>query len=173
MLIMESMIKNVIKRGFEAYIHIFGYAGVAFLLLVVEIIGLAVYYDEALGRVEVTGENTIIQTVMVQSEEEIDGHEMILYKMLLANEGSKRNIVSSVRTEDENGNRISNELLNVYQDTQGWGGVFEGIVIPPGSQTQVEILVDKIPAESREIEKLTFQIGMGADITTCQIDYVE
>lgn len=172
MLIMESIIKNVIKRGFEAYICIFGYAGIAFLLLVVEIIGLAVYYNEALGRVEVTGEKTIIREVTVQSEKEIDGNEMILYEMLLANEGSKRNIVSYVRTEDENGNRISNELLNVYRDSQGWGGVFEGIVIPPGSQTQVKILVE-VPADAREIEKLAFQIGSGADRSTCQIDYAE
>lgn len=158
MWLFKQLTQWVIEKVFIAYYKIFGYAGILFFLLIVECIFLMIYRDDVLGIVDISGSPVIIADAVPISVQD----DIVEYELVLENDGSTENHIFSIETEDGEGNYISNDVVNVYQDAENWANVGRGdmICIPPGSQAKVTVKFEKIFLESAESEKLIFRIGL-------------
>lgn len=160
MWVVKQIIEWMIGKVFKAYYKRLGYAGLFLLALIIECIGLAIYRGEALGMVDIHKSVTIITEAFPKPEQnDPDRYE---YELALENHGSRVNRIHSVAVTNQEGDRISGEVIGVYRTAERWAGVGseEAIYVPAGSQAKVTVALDKSSLERKETEKLIFTIGL-------------
>ena len=152
--ILKSLITNVVVRFFSWYFKVFRYAGGLFLILLIECICFCIWCDNELAMENVRAEEIQIENVAVEKGMDEEQNAGYYFYMTFKNVGSRYALAGGRYIYDEDGNAIRCTDPGIYKNINRWGLLNTGAIVPPGSETEVNVFVKKETLELEDTEYL-------------------
>ena len=153
---MDSLLVKWIVR----FIRANKFAGLLFLLLVVEVVCVAIYVPGEVNKAKNTGEPVVITDVATEWMVNDEGETGYCFLVTVLNQGSTTQ-KARIACNLGNGKYLAMEQISEYQDLKVTDPWYQRIdsdnTIPAGTRTTLQFFIKQEKLESVTAEQLTFQ----------------
>lgn len=149
-------VTSILGKVIVLMVDTFRWAGILSILFLIECICIFFYCENKIGIANISREPILITNISCNEAINSKGEKGYEFTLTLQNNGSKKALIGGNLAYNDELYSINSESGYIYYDVYSWGELYDGAVVPPGTETVTTVFIRSETLEAEDTENIHF-----------------